>query len=457
MAENQEIEYKKIWKDEWLEWICGMANTTGGILYIGLDDNGKVVGLGDSANSLFDKLPGKIKDSLGIIPKVKLKDEDGKSFIEIDVEKYPVLISYNGKYYLRSGRSNHTATTAEIQRITLSRVGKTWDSMPIPNVTVDDLDEESIKVFKDLAVKNKRLTPEEVSVDNETLLKNLQLFDGNYLTIAAILLFHSHPENWVTGAYTKIGYFKKNDADLIYQDEIKGSLIMQAIKVDEVVYTKYMKGLITYENQRRIDEYMFSRSAFRELLYNSLQHKLYSSGNPIQISIYDDKFYIFNSGELPDNLKDDLYAKHFSTPYNPKIAQVFFKAGFTESWGRGFTEIKESCKQYECPLPELYMDKGGTMILCKASERYLKLLNTIGEESNRAQDRAQDKAQDEMIIEFCLEPKDLKEIAEYFGYKNVRKFRENHINPLLNTGKLKMTIPNKPTSRNQKYISNKSK
>ena len=47
-----------------------------------------------------------------------------------------------------------------------------------------------------------------------------------------------------------------------------------------------MKGLITYENQRRIDEYMFSRTAFRELLYYSLQHKLYNTGNPIQISIY---------------------------------------------------------------------------------------------------------------------------------------------------------------------------
>ena len=101
----------------------------------------------------------------------------------------------------------------------------------------------------------------------------------------------------------------------------------------------------------------------------------------VKLKDEDDKFYIYNSGELPDNLKDDLYAKHFSTPYNPKIAQVFFKAGFTESWGRGFTEIKESCKQYECPLPELYMDKGGTMILCKASERYLKMLNTIGEEN----------------------------------------------------------------------------
>lgn len=67
MIENQDVEFKKIWKDEWLEWICGFANTTGGFLYIGVDDNGKVVGLGNAAQSLLDKLPGKIKDSLGIL------------------------------------------------------------------------------------------------------------------------------------------------------------------------------------------------------------------------------------------------------------------------------------------------------------------------------------------------------------------------------------------------------
>lgn len=376
MIENQDIEFKSVWKDEYLKWICGMANANGGIIYIGKDDKGNVIGV-NNAIKLVKEIPNKIKDTMGIIPEVKIEEENNLMYLVIKIDKYPTPISYQGKFYLRSGSNNHEVTGAELDRMMLNKIGRTWDSMPVPNVTINDLDEESIKKFKELAVKNKRLTPEEVAVDNETLLKNLQLFDGEYLTLAAILLFHNNPENWVTGAYTKIGYFKKNDADLIYQDEIHGSLIMQAIKVDETVYTKYMKGLITYENQRRIDEYMFSRTAFRELLYNSLQHKLYNTGNPIQISIYDDKLYIYNSGELPDNLKSDLYAKHYSTPFNPKIAQVFFKAGFTESWGRGFTKIKEACENYECPLPELYMDKGGTMILCNASERYMNLLKNI--------------------------------------------------------------------------------
>jgi ATP-dependent DNA helicase RecG len=49
MIENQDIEFKKVWKDDWLEWICGFANTTGGLMYIGADDNGNIVGLGNKA------------------------------------------------------------------------------------------------------------------------------------------------------------------------------------------------------------------------------------------------------------------------------------------------------------------------------------------------------------------------------------------------------------------------
>lgn len=223
MIENQDIEFKSVWKDEYLKWICGMANANGGIIYIGKDDKGKVIGV-NNAIKLVKEIPNKIKDTMGIIPEVKIEEENDLLYLVIKIDKYPTPISYQGKFYLRSGSNNHEVTGAELDRMMLNKIGRTWDSMPVPNVTISDLDEESIKKFKELAVKNKRLTPEEVAVDNETLLKNLQLFDGEYLTLAAILLFHNNPENWVTGAYTKIGYFKKNDADLIYQDEIMDHL-----------------------------------------------------------------------------------------------------------------------------------------------------------------------------------------------------------------------------------------
>ena len=62
--------------------------------------------------------------------------------------------------------------------------------------------------------------------------------------------------------------------------------------------------------------------------------------------------------------------------------------------------------------------------------------------------------QERLILEFCVEEKSLKEIVDYFGYKDVKNFRKNYIKPLLETGRIKMTIPNQPKNRNQKYITN---
>ena len=122
---------------------------------------------------------------------------------------------------------------------------------------------------------------------------------------------------------------------------------------------------------------MFHKEAFREILLNAIVHKDYSSCNPIQISVYEDKIYIWNDGEMPANLDstDKLFMKHSSKPYNPKLANVFFKSGMIEAWGRGFEKIKEACELYDGPLPEYEINESGIMVLCKACDGYLKLLS----------------------------------------------------------------------------------
>lgn len=85
---------------------------------------------------------------------------------------------------------------------------------------------------------------EDLDMNNEQLLDSLGLIDNGQLKRAAILLFHRNPEKWVTGAYIKIGYFGEG-ADLRYQDEIHGSLFMQADRVIELIYLKYMKAIIS--------------------------------------------------------------------------------------------------------------------------------------------------------------------------------------------------------------------
>ena len=180
-----------------------------GLMYIGADDQGNIVGLGNTAKDLLAKLPGKIKDTLGILTEVKLESKNNLEYIIIKIDKYPIPISYHGKFYLRSGKSNHEATPSEYDRLLLERFGKTWDAMQVPNVSVDDLDNVSIERFKKLAVESKRLKPEDVDIDNKSLLENLKLYDKGYLNTSAILLFHSDPEKWIPGSYVKIGFLEK--------------------------------------------------------------------------------------------------------------------------------------------------------------------------------------------------------------------------------------------------------
>ena len=103
---------------------------------------------------------------------------------------------------------------------------------------VDDLENDAIKLFKKKAKESGRLDDAALDVTNETLIQNLHITEGNYLTRACMLAFHPDPEKWVTGAYIKVAYFE-NDADILYQDEIHGPLILQVEKTMDLIYSKY--------------------------------------------------------------------------------------------------------------------------------------------------------------------------------------------------------------------------
>ena len=346
-------------------------------MFIGKDDDGNVVGVKNS-KKLLEDLPNKIVSALGIVADVSLRTEGQKDYIEIFVEKYPSLISCHGKYYYRSGSVLREITGKELDRALLKSQGRTWDGVPLPKLSASDLKSDAIALFKQKAISRGRLSEEDASVSNDILMENLRLIDEDgYLTRAAMLAFHRDPERWVTGAYIKIGFFGNSDSDLQYQDEIHGPLIEQIDKTIDLVYTKYMKARITYVGIQRVEVFMFPQEAFREILLNAVVHKDYASCNPIQISVYEDHMYIWNNGEMPVSLRttENLFAKHSSKPFNPKLAHVFFISGMIEAWGRGFDKIRTACDSlYSTPLPEYDISDEGVMVFCKPNEKYLLLL-----------------------------------------------------------------------------------
>ena len=351
MQESQNIEWKENWKDEYLKWICGFANASGGKIIIGKNDKGEIVSLKNS-KKLLEDIPNKVRDILGILVDVNLHKTEKGDFLEIIVEPQPFPVNYKGQYHYRSGSTKQELKGAALDKFMLEKKGKKWDGVPVPNVSVNDLKNETFEFFKKRAKISKRIDESILTEDNINILENLRLTEKPYLKRAALLLFHPDPEKYVTGAFVKIGYFQ-TDTELIFQDEVNGNLFEQVEKTIEILFTKYIKAIISYDGIHRVETYEYPKDAVREAILNALAHKDYSIGVPTQISVYDDKLMIWNYGQLPmDWTIKNLMQKHSSIPYNPDISNAFFRAGYIEAWGRGTIKIIEQCKEHGLPNPE---------------------------------------------------------------------------------------------------------
>lgn len=229
----------------------------------------------------------------------------------------------------------------------MSKTGIKWDAAPVSNITVADLDKESFDIFRREALRSGRMTKEDLNIPNAELLDKLDLLVDDKLKRAGALCFYRNAEKIISGCYVKIGKFE--GSELLYQDEVHGSLLLMADRVIDLIYLKYLKAAVSYHKETRVETYPFAREA----VYNALIHCNWADNNPIQIRIDEDVMYISNSSLLPFGwTAETLLEAHSSKPFNPDIARVFYRAGYIESWGRGIQKICDACKNLGADKPE---------------------------------------------------------------------------------------------------------
>lgn len=154
--EDQHTEFKIIWKDEFLKLICAFSNAKGGELFIGVDDNGNVVGLNNS-KKLLDDIPNKTIQFLGIVVDVHLQTLNDLHYLSVIVNQSPTPISYKGVYYIRSGSTVQELKGSELQYFILKKLGKSFDELLLSSAAIDDIDFLLVKKFIKTAIKNNRL------------------------------------------------------------------------------------------------------------------------------------------------------------------------------------------------------------------------------------------------------------------------------------------------------------
>ena len=360
MPEDQNIEYKQSWRDDHLKIICSFANAKGGKLQIGKDDNGHIIGL-PNYTRLMEDIPNKIKNHLGIITEINLTGTPPNNYIEVIVPEYSVAISYHSRYYLRTGSTTSELTGSTLNDFLLRKSGRTWDDIFEDRASIDDLDINTQTKFLNAAEKSGRITIEN-DISRINLLEKLRLSDNTKVKRASIILFGLDPGKYFPNISVKIGRFGKSDDDLQFQEVIEGNLFETLFEVLEMLNNKFLTKRIDFEGLQRIEKGEYPVAALREMLLNALVHKNYS-GAQIQLRVYDDKISIWNEGTLPEGLTfESLKNTHASRPRNPLIADVCFKGGYIDAWGRGTLKIINSCKEAGLPEPEMKESDGGFLV-----------------------------------------------------------------------------------------------
>ena len=356
--EDQNIEYKENWQDKYLEWVCGFANAQGGSIYIGCKDDGTPVGI-ENPKRLMEDLPNKIINHLGILPEVNLCNRDGHDIIELVTYPSNVPISYQGKYHYRCGATKQVLNGIALQQFLFRKYGLTWDSIPHETASLDDIDRQAIDYFLSCSIEAGRLPVLPQSPSTEQVLQSLRLITENgKLKNAALVVFGKDPLRFFPSIMYRIGRFGNGETDLMFQDSVEGNILQMTDKVVELLRSKYLISPIHYEGLQRHEPLEIPETVLREMIFNSIIHKEYM-GPHIQMKVFNDRISVWNDGLLPERLRNEkLFQPHASYLRNPNIANVFYRAGFIECWGRGIELITSGLAQagLRSPVIEDFME-----------------------------------------------------------------------------------------------------
>ena len=448
--------------DKFQEAICAFSNDLPnsrekGYLILGVHDNGVLSGLRVD-DVLMKKIAG-VRSDGNILP-LPMMSVERFEFTEGDllvVEVSPALVPpvrYRGRTFIRIGPRRDIATEAE-ERVLLEKRTSymaTFDAMPCFGSSLKDIDALFVKneylpqiIDSDVLMADKRSLQEQLAA--------IHLYDiaNDCPTNAAIILFGKNASFFLHGCYVQYVHFAGEDtgSEILNERQIRGSLCsilpkLESFVKDAIVTARPMPVSMLREQI----VFNYPELALRELLMNACMHRDYQSNMPIRIYQFSNRIEILNAGGLYGEARPENFPT-VNDYRNPIIAEAMRGMKYVNMFNRGVQRVKNMLRENGNPEPKFNVSKVTAFEVMVYPSMSLNLV-TDGEKVTKSATKSTETMNE--VLAFCTQERSLTEIMAHLGLKHRNNAKSRYIDPLIEGGFLEMTIPEKPNSRNQKYV-----
>lgn len=426
---------------------------SGGVIIFGVDEaqGYREVGVYD-AQDIQKKVNEQCLQMEPVVrPILTVVEKEGKSFAAaeipgIDIAERPCYYKGKGRLrgsYIRIGDSDEPMTEYEIYSYEAYRKKYQDDIREVTRASLQALDKTALDKYIILLKEGK---PKLAAMDEQSIYELMSVTHHHNVTLSSVLLFSPYPQAYfpqfcITAVVVpgkEVGEVDNDGARFLDNARIEGTIPeMLEESISFVKRNMRKKTIINPATGKREDRTDYPITAVREAILNALVHRDYSihtEGMPIQILMFEDRMEIRNPGGIYGRMSIDQLGKVQADTRNPVLALALEVLDITENRYSGIPTIRREMKVYNL-MPAEFSDERGNFVV----KFYKKTLGISTEENS--------------LIEFCRTPRSRKEISEFLKIKSVAYAMKRYVQPLIESGKIKLTIPDTPKSTQQKYYS----
>lgn len=458
-AEGQTLEVKAAEKgcpQRLYDTLSSFSNQdTGGTIVFGLDEKHDfaLVGVYD----LQDLQKNVTEQCNQMEPPVRAvfttAEIDGKNVCSaeipgVDFSERPCYYQGKGKVkgsYIRVGDADLPMTDYELYSYEAFRKHLHDDERPIERSSMSTLDTMQVQNY---LLQKKMERPGFAQLPEDQALEMLNVTRNGVPTLAAVMNFCVYPQGYlpqlaitaVVVPGTEIGQHDGMDSRFLDNKRIEGTI--KTMVEDAITFCKRnmkVQTIIDPETGRRKDRTEYPMEAIREAVLNALIHRDYShltEGTPVQINFFTNRLEIHSPGSLYGRMTVEQLGHARPDLRNPALAVMTEVLVGAENRYSGIPTIRREMAAHNLPEP-VFENRRNEFVVVLYNGTDIK--------------PAQEKPEAATLLEYCLEPRSRKEIAQFLKLKTVSYAMDRYICPLLEEGKLEMTMPEKPKSTHQKY------